>query len=633
MTVLRIPCPKCRKSLQLPDRRYLGRRGKCAACGHSFVLQEPEPEIELQPVPEPVADPVEFFGGWPGSDPTAAPVVPGAAAAADSTNLLAELRRKRARRRKAAIGAGALTAALIVGVITLFRTQLSSAPGSARTRPGSSAVSSSDSSSVAAAINASPLSAAVLKSNAALVTGVRPTHGAPIDLTMLPSGVNLVLHLRPSQLWSQAPEFVELRESLTPAVTDWISQQLQATCRRKPEQIDEALIGILLGPTGSTPEIAAVVRLKEPAKLSDLVEELRGEPLRPDGSLRLYRGSEQAYLIRDERTIAICPRALAEDLAEWADAPNHNTTDGILQLLAETDRDRLFTIVFEVEDVRRHAGWLFADNARPTFMHLLDLLGEESETACWSLHLSGDLHSELHVRTRVAGAEDILGPRRLAETLAARITDTPQRLTAGVSAMKPQHSGARQLIGRLPAMVEAVRQSTVVTTGERRVQFTTLLPAKAAPNLALASMLAWGESQRSGSEPATRVVAAATESASLPTTVAERLKLPVDAEFRRTPLRDAFAYICGEIQVKLEIDGDALKDAGYTQNMPQIFNLGTVPADVALSRIVSQYDGDGKDELQMVVVIDEGTQSLHVLTRKFADKKSLTPLALPPAPE
>ena len=28
MSVLRIPCPKCHKSLQLPDRRLLGRRGK-----------------------------------------------------------------------------------------------------------------------------------------------------------------------------------------------------------------------------------------------------------------------------------------------------------------------------------------------------------------------------------------------------------------------------------------------------------------------------------------------------------------------------------------------------------------------------------------------------------------------------
>ena len=75
-----------------------------------------------------------------------------------------------------------------------------------------------------------------------------------------------------------------------------------------------------------------------------------------------------------------------------------------------------------------------------------------------------------------------------------------------------------------------------------------------------------------------------------------------------------------------------LKDAGYTQNMPQTFNLGKVPADVALSRIVNTYDGGGKDELRMTVVADESLQTLLVMTRKFAAQKKLTPLDLPPPP-
>jgi hypothetical protein len=248
------------------------------------------------------------------------------------------------------------------------------------------------------------------------------------------------------------------------------------------------------------------------------------------------------------------------------------------------------------------------------------------------VHLSDDLHSELSVRTRVAGATDILGPARLAETLSTRMTDSPQRMQAGVRVMNPQHGGARKLIGRLPAMLEAVRQSTVVTTGERQVRFTTLLPAKAAPNLVLATVLTVDES-RHRSSPLTPAPTVIADAPALPNTVAERLKLPVDAEFRRTPLRDAFAYICNEIGVKLELDGDALRDAGYTQNMPQVFNIGKVPAEVALSKILNPYDGDGKDELRMVIVIDEPSQTLHVMTRKFADQKSLTPLVLPPPPE
>lgn len=528
--------------------------------------------------------------------------------------------------------AGTLTALLIGGAFMLLRPQLTSAPGPAFAHSTDAAPISPAGDSLAAALSAAPVSTSVLKANAELVAAVRPTHGAPIDLIMFPSGVNLVLHLRPAQLWSSAAPFHELRGALTQTVTDWIAMQFETHCRRKPEQIEEALIGVLLGPTGSTPEVAVVIRLKEPAKLSDLVEEFRGEPVRPDGSLRLFKGETQAYFIRDERTVAICPAALAEDLADWVDTPNQNTTDGILQLLSETDRERLFSVLFEVDDVRRHANWLVASEARPALEGVLELFGEESETVCWSLHLGDDLYSELHVRTRVAGSQDILGPRALAELLSRRMTAVPQQLLAKVRTLNPQHSGARQLIGRLPAMSEAVRRGTVATTAERRVQFTTLLPAKAAPNLALATLLAWDEWRRmptTGS--ATPSVAG--EPAASPQTVAERLKLPVDAEFRRTPLRDAFAYICSEIGVKLNLDGDALKDAGYTQNMPQTFNLGIVAAEVALSQIVSQYDGDGKDELQMVVVVDEAGGQLHVTTRKFADLKGLTPATLPAPPE
>ncbi|MFO1095976.1 MAG: zinc-ribbon domain-containing protein [Planctomycetaceae bacterium] len=632
MSVLRISCPQCRTTLQLPDRRYLGRRGRCAACGHAFVLQEPEPEIELQPAPESAAEfptGIELLSERSGVTAGAAPPI---AAEIRPTARVEELRQRRRSRRKTTLIAGTASAVVICGLLLVLWPYLTAMHSPPYKTPSAHASTTLDE-VAAAAIDAAPLSSTILKSNAALVEAARPTPGAPIDLTMLPSGVNLVIHLHPAELWSDAPAMHELRGALTQTVTDWMARQLDAVCRRKPEQIEDALIGLMLGPTGSTPEVAAVVRLKEPAKLSDLVDEFHGTPVRPASSLRLVRGPTHACFIKDERTFAICPAHLAEDLADWVAAPNENTTDGILQLLAQTDRERLFTVIFEVEDLRRHANWLFADEARPAFLHVLDVLGDECETACWSASLAEDFYSELTVRTRTAGAEEIMGANRLAETLSARFTDVPERLVGRVRTVNPRHSGARQLIGRLPAMAEAARRATVVTTDERRVQFTTLLPAKAAPNLALATLLTWDEMRQTpAGSPAPAVVADA-NSQPLPKTVAERLKLPVDAEFRRTPLRDALAYICDGIGVKLEIDGDALKDAGYTQNMPQTFNLGKVPADVALSRIVNAYDGGGKEELRMTVVADESLQTLLVMTRKFAAQKKLTPIELPPPPQ
>lgn len=47
MAGIEIPCPKCGTVLKLPDRRLLGRKGKCSQCAHKFILEEPH-EIATQ---------------------------------------------------------------------------------------------------------------------------------------------------------------------------------------------------------------------------------------------------------------------------------------------------------------------------------------------------------------------------------------------------------------------------------------------------------------------------------------------------------------------------------------------------------------------------------------------------------
>ena len=169
------------------------------------------------------------------------------------------------------------------------------------------------------------------------------------------------------------------------------------------------------------------------------------------------------------------------------------------------------------------------------------------------------------------------------------------------------------------ARLEVFRLATISSIEDRSVRLLTVLPPKAAPNLALGTVLTWDESTRTDFSAAAAQVAATT--AQLPETVLERLQLPVDAEFSRVPLFEALDYIGGEIQVAVEIDGDALKDAGFTKNMAQTFTLGKVPAAQALAHIIGQYKEPGKE---MVVVIDEPRKTLLVLTRKFAEQQGLT---------
>jgi hypothetical protein len=184
--------------------------------------------------------------------------------------------------------------------------------------------------------------------------------------------------------------------------------------------------------------------------------------------------------------------------------------------------------------------------------------------------------------------------------------------------MTPADVGDRKLVGRFPAMMQALAASTVEGIDQRQVVLQTRLPERAAPNLALAGLLTWLESTKAPVAPTTP-----DESSAAPATLAEKLKKPVEVDFRRTPLEDAFAFIGEETGITFDLDGDALKLAAYTRNMPQTINLGRVSGEKAVAAILKQYD-------KMTVVIDEASGKIIVTTKDAAAAKGLTPATLAP---
>jgi len=61
-------------------------------------------------------------------------------------------------------------------------------------------------------------------------------------------------------------------------------------------------------------------------------------------------------------------------------------------------------------------------------------------------------------------------------------------------------------------------------------------------------------------------------------TIQERLNKRISVNFRRAPLQEAIALIGREIEVEIQIEGDALKSSGYTKNMPQELPIGSGPS-------------------------------------------------------
>jgi len=274
-------------------------------------------------------------------------------------------------------------------------------------------------------------------------------------------------------------------------------------------------------------------------------------------------------------------------------------------------------VVFEPTATKIDAEFLMPKPAIPFLNQFLDWLGPEAETVAWSLQWrQEDIWSELIVRNQGG-----LQARTVERQLAKQLDKLAEQVLAAVQKMHPAEAGRRQLIGRVPAMTRAVTLSTRTESGPRYVKLTTQLPERAAPNLALGTLLAWDESVRTspgrpgGSDPMEKP-----DRASL----TERLQRKITVEFNREPLQGAFTFIGNEIKTTIDIDGDALKLAAYTKNMPQTFSLENSPALDVIHTIFQQPMQD-----KLCLVIDEPRNRLLITTQAAAEQQSLKPYPFP----
>lgn len=680
-----VRCPKCDKTFRIADRKLLGRTGKCSSCGNKFTLQEvsasstpregsaapvrkpavsapaspaevattlfplapsapvtkiiPPPSDPLVGVnarwvpddpayqpqvvksPRPTAEPSlsdvpAIFGGpVKASTATASPFTAPAddkhpQAPTENRATAAERRRKKQKHLWLTLGGITLVAAGIVAAVMLMPRKPSPIAG-----PGDSSVAPEDAPSSETASANQPYSRAMLEGNLALLDEFRPTKGQPVSMKYVPNGVNLVVHLRPAELWGSDRGAAELRASLTEGVVSWLEAAIKTHCRREPAKVEQVTFAFILGAFGTQPQIATVVRLKEAEKQSALVEEFKGRLFDESAQTPITTSGEYAYVLVDTKTFATAPAITATELQDSLSEPNGYVSRNVDELLKSTDGDRLLTIVADLPDLRRHIDMLIAEPARAPVAAFLDWLGEDVETIAWSIHTRPLLHSEFILKPTMGTA-----PPALRKSIRDKLDALPDRMVTLAKGLNPRQQGFRQMIGRFPAMIEAVRESTVLHVGPHDVRATTVLPAKAAPNLALAALLTWDEQRRGGSSGPAPTVAS---NAAGPTKVADRLKLEIDAEFKRIPIEQAVIYIGDSVGVKFIVDGEALRLKGYTRNMPQTMSLGKVPAIKALKAIV-----DAPQQGELAVYADEENGTAVLTTKVALEQTGKKPLPL-----
>ncbi|MCX7419270.1 MAG: hypothetical protein NT013_07005 [Planctomycetia bacterium] len=452
----------------------------------------------------------------------------------------------------------------------------------------------------------------------------RPTKGDPIELFCMPYGVTAVVHLRPAELWVAKSQGEEFRFCLGP-LGEWIETQIKEICLYEPAQIEEVTFGLIPNVVGEPMQVAALVRLKDRVQKSELIKAFKGEYNESGSQYPVYLSEKYAYVIKDLQTFAVAPKLKQAEMAESVNRPNAQAA-GMEALLKLTDRQRHLVVMFEPTVIGAHVQFILDKPLHQFVDRFLDFFNaKQIETVAWSMHVGSEkFHSEIQMRNKTSVTKTVLQKQ-----MKQKLDKLPQELADSIRGyMDPKVLGPRQIIGRFPAMMKAVSMATHSSTGERWATLTTSLPERAAPNLAIGALFTWDESTRTDFKKAASAPDKPRDTPSkLPDLVADRLKqLKLEVEFSRVPLQDCFKYIAEECKLAIDIDGDALKAAGFTKNMPQTFTLGKVTGIEAVAGILQRY---AKEKIPMVLIIQEDKKRALITTKDFAEKDNLTPTALP----
>lgn len=624
MAALEIPCPQCGRRLGVPDRRLLGRLGKCASCGHMFPLREPAGASSLSDLLRPAQMEFAALTSPPPTRPAAPNTreLPGkpVAEAAERLDGLEQaveeldppVRARRQRRSgkgrevrwSVAVGLLALTA---VGAFWVY----SQSSGSSQ----KNAIPARSAKKTTSGVHAADESGGSRMRSSETAVRSRPGQ-QPISLKLVPQGARIVVHLRPAAVWGTAEAAMEFRECLGPLAT-WAEEQMRAKCLVEPAKIDEVLFAMI--PVSREDfATAVVVHTKEPFKQSELIERFGGS-LVTEPRLH-YVNDSRACLIADARTFSIAPAEMAESLVDSVDRESP-ASDGVRALLKRTDSARAVTLVCELEDVRLGLKTLASETTQPLLAAALDLLGDDVETICWTFEPGDDrkaFNSELLVRHGTS-----VKTQQFAGALEKRIRALPERLLELTRQTHAPTPGQQKIVQRFPAMTKVVEQSLKCSNSPRVVALSVELPERAGPNLALASWLTWAQIQAADPGRPAIVVAGSKPGGDPSATIAQRLEKKIDVDFRDEFLAAAVQFVGTETGVEFRFDGISMKMVGVTQNERQKFSMSEVPAGAVLHRILSPRG--------LVLVVDESHEFATVTSRQAAESNKLTPLPLAPA--
>jgi hypothetical protein len=428
-----------------------------------------------------------------------------------------------------------------------------------------------------------------------------------LNLRLLPAGSRMLFAAHVARLRHEPSARDVLRgfgpwaDAAIAALEDWVRLDLG--------DVEHVLVGVIPGAAGETPRAAAVVRLSQPVEKAELLAAFGNPQPATSGTEEYYVDSATytAYYLAESPTVAILPERFAREVLRDVRTPLP-TSGEIEALVEQSDRDRLLSAVFDVRFLRDEAARVLDAETGELVASSLDLLGDDVAAGL----LSCDTGEEFRVELLLRGARDVR-PAKQRRVLDQRLRHLPYDLLDSVAAMRPPQ-GTRRLIGRFPAMMKALAVVLQVEVDSGGVRAHARLPERAGPNLALAGRLTWHEHFASRGELAAPRFTTSADSSTRLRSVAERLAQPIDVDFRRTPLEEAIQTVAQAAGVEIRLMMEDLQLIGVTRNVPQQLTRKRAPAFEVLGAILENTRPG-----ELVLLLNEKEGFAYVTTRKAAE--------------
>lgn len=435
---------------------------------------------------------------------------------------------------------------------------------------------------------------------------VSPTAGQPLPAELLPPGSQLMIWLRPAELFANDVGKESARVFESQVIS--LAGKLKSSLNLQIQEIESLAVAVRPGETIGTLDVTLVVR---PDGFTSVTgSDLNSVPqVQKRGGQSLLEFSNKQYVLGNVDT-------LAEIVELRGESPPLSRE--MEQLLEVSDSARHASLLVAPSFLFAEGKPIFSGGAEALEEPLFEQLPDDLRGVLASAHCDS---KRFFWELRAAARADLPAPR-LSGRFIGQIEKWPQQLQLALLELSP-HPHSRRLVANLPAMARVMSRYARRGVINKQVVLNGYLPPTAGHNLLMAAELMLA--QQSGGGTVSSIAASPTTSEPAEKTIEQRLQQNVTVSFDRDTLEMSLRILAEELEVPISIAGGDLQLEGITKNQSFGLDLQNQPAGQVLVEILRRANPDktatGPADTKQKLVYVIGEQKITVTTRAAAKKR------------